>query len=486
MLGWRVEATTLDPRYWLKWRAKPGSQPADMLFKVPAPKMSTHTAIIAQSGSGKSFFLGRIVEEIMLRTKARCLILDPNADFRKVREVEGEILWEKAAYNRDTRRGKLPHERSRDEFYSRWSQLPIRIRVGVDPAGGEYEQLKILWPSLSMEFLAEDVDPMLRSDLYHCHDFVRALGQLLGYKLLATPGISTDLLSEAQRVFHLARSSEVSKSLRATLEMEYNVADILGKGDRTGPRAHLSGAVIDRALQRFIEIALTVSDYVSKDVERFYFGKAREFQTSGILLPTPIEDPWSPPRSDRLEVVDLPSLSDRNTRLLVISAILTTEWERARESWSMALEQPLEEDRRVPTFIVVDEAHNLIPHEPRSKLEIALREQFRTIVAEGRKYGLFLIVVSQRPDKLDPLILSECENRAIMKLRSKAVLNITKKMLGLDDVQQKLLDKCLEFETGRVLLTGLWSPEATIIYGAARRTVEGGRNLRTEHWGSFG
>lgn len=487
VLGWRVDPTTLEPRYWLKKRARPGSQSADDMFKVPASRMGTHTAIIAQSGSGKSFFLGRIVEEIMLRTKARCLILDPNADFRKVRKVEGESLWDEAVYDRDARRGKLPHERSRDEFYSSWSKIPIRTRADTNATGGEYEQLKILWPSLSMAFLAEDVNPMNRSDLYHCHAFVKALGKVLDSKLFAEPDVPIDLISEAQRVFHLARSSEVSKAdLRATLEREFNATAIFGKLDRTGPRASLSLVLIERAIQHLIESALTVSEYVSRDVERFYFGKAREFQAAGILQTTAIEDPWSLPRYNRLEVIDLPSLSDRNTRLLVISAILATEWEQAKDAWSMALNKPPDEDDRVPTFIVVDEAHNLIPKTPRSKLEAALREQFRTVVAEGRKYGLFLIIVSQRPDKLDPLILSECENRAVMRLRSVSVLNLTRRMLGLDELSPKLLEKCLEFETGRALLTGLWASEATQIYGAARRTVEGGRNLRIEHWGGSG
>jgi hypothetical protein len=487
VLGWRVDPTTLEPRGWLKRKAKPGSQSADDMFKVPASRMATHTAIIAQSGSGKSFFLGRIVEEIMLRTKARCLILDPNADFRKVHRVEDESLWEKAAYDRDARRGKLPHERTRDEFYSLWSKVPIRIRADSHATGGEYEQLKIVWPSLSMAFLAEDLDPMIRSDLYHCHAFVKALGKVLDYKLLAEPTATGDLISEAQRIFQLARSSKASNfDLRPTLEREFNAADIVGKEGEAGPRARLSPALVERAIQHFIESALTVSGYVSDDVGRFYFGKVREFQAAGILQTTTIEDPWNPPSDTRLEVIDLPSLADRNTRLSVISAILATEWERAKDSWGMALEKPAGEDDRVPTFIVVDEAHNLIPKTPRSKLEIALREQFRTVVAEGRKYGLFLIVVSQRPDKLDPLILSECENRAVMKLRSVAVLNLTKRMLGLDELSQKLLEKCLEFETGRALLTGLWAPDATQIYGAARRTVEGGRNLRVEHWGRSG
>jgi hypothetical protein len=140
-------------------------------------------------------------------------------------------------------------------------------------------------------------------------------------------------------------------------------------------------------------------------------------------------------------------------------------------------------DIRTPTFVVVDEAHNLIPSEPRNKAAIALREQFRTIVAEGRKYGLFLILVSQRPDKLDPLILSECENKAVMRLGSASILEITRKMLGLEDVAPKLLQKCLEFEAGRVLLVGAWSPGGPkITYAASRRTIEGGRSLREDYW----
>jgi DNA helicase HerA-like ATPase len=77
-------------------------------------------------------------------------------------------------------------------------------------------------------------------------------------------------------------------------------------------------------------------------------------------------------------------------------------------------------DTRVPIFLVLDEAHNFVPEEPRNRVE-ALRDQFRTIAAEGRKYGVFLILVSQRPDKLDYLILPECANKAIMRLDSRTI-----------------------------------------------------------------
>lgn len=482
VLGWRVNHSH-DPQYWIVHKnPRAGLQKTSDLFSVAAPLMATHTAIIAQSGSGKSFFLGRVIEEILLRSQARCLILDPNADFRRVNEVESESLWDKAAYNRAERRGRLPHEHSRDEFDREWSKVPKRVRAAPVTSGTSCEPLQISWPSLSMAFLSEDVSTMQRSELYHCHAMVQALARLLDYKFLARPDLPINLINEAQRVFHLARKLE-KEDLQTTLEKEFSVAEISSSGG-DDPRGILSESATRRAVRHFNEIALTVSEYVSEGIERFYFGKARELEAAGMLRASSSESLWNPRAAHRLDVVDLASVTDRNTRLLIINSILTTEWERARGEWNFALGKTFEEDQRVPLFIVVDEAHNLIPNQPRTNLETALREQFRTIVAEGRKYGLFLIVVSQRPDKLDPLVVSECENRALMRLRSTAVLEITRTMLGLDDsLSEKDLRKTLDFETGRVLLTGSWAPDGhPVIYAAARRTVEGGRNLRAEHW----
>ena len=185
----------------------------------------------------------------------------------------------------------------------------------------------------------------------------------------------------------------------------------------------------------------------------------------------------------RLDVIDLPSLRDKSTRILAINAVLETEWNLKREAWAEAMKKLPEEDQRVPTFIVVDEAHNLIPADPPSRSEATLRDQFRTIVAEGRKYGLFLILASQRPDKLDPMVLSECDNVAVMRINSASVMEKTARMLGQDQLFQSHLMRCREFETGRVLLNGAWVPDGPcFLYTAARRTIEGGRNLRTEHW----
>ena len=95
------------------------------MVRIPTKKMDKHTVIIAQSGAGKSFFLGRLVEEIMIKSKARCLILDPNGDFRKIYKIDEELwcgnqpLVKK--YNIKTGKGKLTLE-TKDKFAEKWDR----------------------------------------------------------------------------------------------------------------------------------------------------------------------------------------------------------------------------------------------------------------------------------------------------------------------------------------------------------------------------
>src|SRR5881394_1918019 len=352
VLGWRV-TPTLEPAYWLTAAAKAGAQAADDLFTVSSDAMATHTSILAQSGSGKSVFLGRIVEEIILQTKARCLVLDPNADFRKVYKVEPASLWKRAAYSRLTRRGKLPHERSRKEFADRWSQVRFRIRTGFAASGAQYEPFQISWHLLSMDFLAEDVTPMKRSELYHCHAFVKALYDVLWYTYSAT-GKKANLINEAHEIFRLVRDEDLD--LRKKLEEKFSCNEILSnrRVKRLGSADLLmlnndwviSRGTVERAFDRFNENALTIARYVSEEVESFYFGRARLLQASGILQEIGSKQP-SLSSNYQLEVVDIPSL-DQSTRLLAIDAVVRTEWERARYWWKYYLDRAESDDMRVP------------------------------------------------------------------------------------------------------------------------------------------
>src|SRR5947209_6202630 len=52
-----------------------------------------HTLIVGQSGSGKSFLIARLIEEILLRTRARVVVIDPNGDFRRLSDPALSTAW---------------------------------------------------------------------------------------------------------------------------------------------------------------------------------------------------------------------------------------------------------------------------------------------------------------------------------------------------------------------------------------------------------
>ena len=157
-VGWRVD-DNLQPTYWLYADdPKQGGQDDFHLFTIPASSIANHTVIIAQSGSGKSFFLGRLLEEVVLQTKARCIILDPNADFRRISDVVDGKLWsEKQPYDKTRRIGRLTNEFSKEDFQNEWAKTNKSV-FGLKPKKDKTTtSLQLPWDSLSVDFLGEDV-----------------------------------------------------------------------------------------------------------------------------------------------------------------------------------------------------------------------------------------------------------------------------------------------------------------------------------------
>jgi len=70
---------------------------------------------------------------------------------------------------------------------------------------------------------------------------------------------------------------------------------------------------------------------------------------------------------------------------------------------------------KVPEFfIVLEEAHNFCPE--RGLGEVSSSKILRTIASEGRKFGVGLCIISQRPAKVDKNVLSQCSTQIILKV----------------------------------------------------------------------
>lgn len=66
--------------------------------------------------------------------------------------------------------------------------------------------------------------------------------------------------------------------------------------------------------------------------------------------------------------------------------------------------------------IVIDEAHNILYKDEESKIHERVLASFEKIVKEGRKFGVFLIIASQRPSDISNTVLSQLHNYLIHKL----------------------------------------------------------------------
>jgi hypothetical protein len=56
------------------------------------------------------------------------VILDPNADFGRVRKTVDKSRWEKPAYDDVNHRGFLPHEPSKEDFAQRWKSISTLVQ----------------------------------------------------------------------------------------------------------------------------------------------------------------------------------------------------------------------------------------------------------------------------------------------------------------------------------------------------------------------
>ncbi|WP_161139966.1 ATP-binding protein [Propylenella binzhouense] len=74
---------------------------------------------------------------------------------------------------------------------------------------------------------------------------------------------------------------------------------------------------------------------------------------------------------------------------------------------------------RVPILVVAEEAHRYVPADKRLGFG-PTRRAISRIAKEGRKYGVYLGVVTQRPSELDPTILSQCSTIFAMRLANDA------------------------------------------------------------------
>ena len=338
-------------------------------FSLDAGGFGRHTFLCGQSGSGKTYSLGVVLEQLLLEADLQLVVLDPNSDFVRL----GELRPGRGRCPGGTLRRGDPHA----------GRTTGRRRTRA-PASAELE------PATQAAML--HLDPVADRDEY---------AELVA---LADSGEPITL----ERLEQLEREGEAGR--------------------------RLIGRVRNLGVHRWGIWAGTERSSILPELAR---------------------------NDVRCLVVDLGSLATREEQALVSAAVLGELWRRR--------------DERRPVLIVVDEAHNVCPARPEDPLTAIATEYAVRIAGEGRKFGLYLLVSTQRPQKVHENVLSQCDNLLLMRMNSLADLGYVGEVFSF--VPPSLLERATTFRQGESLAAGLIAPHPALLRFGRRLAQEGGGDV---------
>ncbi|HYJ11990.1 MAG TPA: ATP-binding protein [Thermomicrobiales bacterium] len=339
-----------------------------------------HSFLVGQSGSGKTYSLGVMLERILAETDLRIVIIDPNSDYVRLGDLRSQID---------------PSLQSGTERYRR-AASEIRVMRPRDRTTAPGDVLKLRFSDLSprVQGLVLQIDPIADREEYEAYwSIVRQMG-----------------------LKHF--------SLR-------DLQDAAGKNLSAGSR----------------QIALRIANLGVSD-----WGIWAENGEPSIA---DVGDDW------RCLVFDIGGLEHAEEKSLVANGLLGWLWHK--------------KDERIPTLIVIDEAHNICPQEPDDPIQAMATRRAISIAAEGRKYGLYLLLSTQRPSKIHINVLSQCDNLILMRMNSSEDIRTLAEVFSF--VPRPLLDRSTTFVQGETLVAGQITPVPLLAHFGHRYSQEGGSDV---------
>ncbi|MGV8168769.1 MAG: ATP-binding protein [Candidatus Nanoarchaeia archaeon] len=126
-----------------------------------------------------------------------------------------------------------------------------------------------------------------------------------------------------------------------------------------------------------------------------------------------------------------------------------------------------------PFFMIIEEAHNYCPE--RSFGETKASKIIRSIASEGRKFGLGLCVISQRPARVDKSILSQCSTQFVLKVTNPNDLKaITSSIEGITASTEQEIQN---LPIGTAMITGL-TEVPLFVNIRPRKSMHGGKSVK--------
>lgn len=349
--------------------------------------VSTHMAILAGTGSGKSYTAGVLVEELLSPyNRAAVLIFDPHGEYSTLADMRGHSAFKS------------------DDGYA--------------------PKVKVLTP--------EDVRIRISSLDYY--DILTLL-----------PEMSDRQQSILNKAFVILKRHKRGDYRWAVQDLIAAVREAdTTQDDEGNEKTGSSAPAIEWKLER---------------LERSQY-----FHPFEHLSPKDLFEPG------QVTVLQMNEISQEEQQ--VICAAVLRQTNQARMNTQKENITPDDENYLpYPVFILVEEAHRFAPaHEP-SRCKTILR----TILSEGRKFGLGVGLITQRPGKLDSDVLSQCMSQFIMRIVNPVDQESLK--YGVEAAGRDLLKELPSLTKGQVIISGACVNTPVLCKVRKRLTTHGGETL---------
>lgn len=147
-------------------------------------------------------------------------------------------------------------------------------------------------------------------------------------------------------------------------------------------------------------------------------------------------------RQNKTNIIDMTDLNERQAIIVISHYLKKILNDRKRRDGRLSS----------PVLIAIEEAHAFIPSDKNDKNEAA--EIISKIAREGRKFGVGLIIISQRPRKINQDVLSQMGSLAISRIiqpnDQHYIFEVT------ENIPNELLEHLPSLNPGEMLLTGQW------------------------------
>lgn len=399
--------------------------------------VTEHMAVLAMTGSGKSYTVGRIIERLVAEMNGTVVVFDVHGEYGKAFE-KGEIHFNN---NFDY----IEDEKEKESIQKIQENLSKMLNAG----GG----IKVYTPqidSFDYKYSAKNHHLALQFDRFDMDDLSSIL-----------PG-----LTEAQeRVLDVAIrywKAKYNNPPRDIQDLTYLLSDERGLEELKSWDNLTEGEA--KALNN--RSAAVASMKLTRVIN-----EAKSFYTRAIGEPTDIYEMIGEKGKSvgRLVIIDLQGLSDDAKQ--IITALISSEIMRAASDKKRQIR---------PCFLVYEEGHNFAP----AGIPSISKKIIKKIAAEGRKFGTGFAIISQRPSKLDPDVTSQCNTIITMRLKNpddQRFIAKTSDMFSTSDIEE-----LPSLSTGEALINGRSIPAPLLVKIGTKALIHGGESPEViKEWGTF-